>query len=137
MGNRLIGICLGFQALTSFSEESGGHKCLGLLGRSIKTTLIDQDSQKSNTAWREFELSKSYLEANGWNPYFGRSRKKSISGRVFYNHTYGVELKDKTSIQIEDLDQYAAVVTQKNIMGIQFHPEKSQIFGKNFLEFIL
>ena len=35
-GNKLIGICLGFQVLTEFSEEDGGTKCLGL----IKTNTI-------------------------------------------------------------------------------------------------
>ena len=136
-GNNIIGICLGLHALTAFSEESGGMKCMNLLGGNIKTRQMDQKSQKSNTGWLPFKIDKEFLLTNGFQPFYGRSRKKSLSGRVFYNHIFGAKTRAKNSICIPGLENFASVIINRNVMGIQFHPEKSQLLGKLLLEFIL
>lgn len=136
-GNNIIGICLGLHALTSFSEESGGMKCMNLLPGNISTSMLDPVSQRSNTGWHPFRIEKNFLIQNSWIPIFARSRKKTINGRVFYNHLYGAKIKSKHSLQIPNYQNFASVVIKKNIMGIQFHPEKSQALGKELFEFIL
>jgi len=136
-GNNIIGICLGLHALTAYSEESGGMKCMGLLGNDIKTTVLNKDSEKSNTGWLPFSITKEFLEINSWKPFYNRSRKQSLKGRVFYNHIYGANVRAKNSLQINGYENFSSVFVKKNIMGIQFHPEKSQVLGKLILEFIL
>jgi|TARA_B100001029_G_scaffold48172_1_gene38267 imidazole glycerol phosphate synthase glutamine amidotransferase subunit len=136
-GNNIIGICLGLHAFTSFSEESGGMRCMALLGKNIKTTVLNKDSEKSNTGWLPFSITKEFLDNNSWVPFYGRSRKQSLKGRVFYNHIYGANIKAKNSLQIQGYENFSSIVVKKNIMGIQFHPEKSQALGKLILEFIL
>jgi glutamine amidotransferase len=136
-GNNIIGICLGLHALTSFSEESGGMKCMNLLPGNASTLILDPLSQRSNTGWHPFTIDKNYLIQNLWVPFFARSRKKSIKGRAFYNHIYGAKINSKHSLQIPDYESFASIVVKKNIMGIQFHPEKSQTLGKELFEFIL
>tara|TARA_B110000014_G_scaffold48971_1_gene32430 strand:+ start:1003 stop:1623 length:621 start_codon:yes stop_codon:yes gene_type:complete len=136
-GNNIIGICLGLHALTAHSEESGGMKCMGLLGQDIKTTVLNRDSEKSNTGWLPFSITKEFLDINSWIPFYGRSRKQSLTGRVFYNHIYGANNQSKNSLQIMGYENFSSIVVKKNIMGIQFHPEKSQALGKLILEFIL
>ena len=56
---------------------------------------------------------------------------------MFYNHIYGANIKAKNSLQIQGYENFSSIVVKKNIMGIQFHPEKSQALGKLILEFIL
>ena len=136
-GNNIIGICLGLHALSAFSEESGGMQCMNLLPGNISTVILDQLSQRSNTGWHPFAIEKNFLIKNSWVPFFSRSRKKSIKGRVFYNHIYGVKTNSQHSLQIPEHRSFASLLVKKNIMGIQFHPEKSQSLGKELLEFIL
>jgi imidazole glycerol-phosphate synthase subunit HisH len=136
-GNNIIGICLGLHALTAFSEESGGKNCMNLLPGNIQTTILNQETNQSNTGWLPFTIEKNFLDQVGWSPFFSRSRKKSLKGRVFYNHIYGAKTEASYSLPISDHEEFASVVASKNIMGIQFHPEKSQLLGKLFLEFIL
>jgi len=136
-GNNIIGICLGLHAFTLFSEESEGKECMNLLDGNIETKILNCHSQKSNTGWLPFFIEKEFLDQAGWSPFFGRSRKKSLRGRVFFNHIYGAKIQSKNVINIAGYKEYASVVVEKNIMGIQFHPEKSQLLGRLFLEFIL
>lgn len=136
-GNNIIGICLGLHALTSFSEESGGMKCLNLLPGNVSTFILDPLSQRSNTGWHSFSIEKNFLIKNLWVPFFARSRKQSVKGRAFYNHIYGAKINSNHSLQIPDYQNFASLVVKKNIMGIQFHPEKSQSLGKQLFEFIL
>ncbi len=136
-GNNIIGICLGLHALTAYSEESGGMKCMSLLGNDIKTTVLNKDSEKSNTGWLPFSITKEFLDINSWIPFYGRSKKQSLRGRVFYNHIYGANNQSTNSLQIMGYENFSSIVIKKNIMGIQFHPEKSQALGKLILEFIL
>jgi imidazoleglycerol phosphate synthase glutamine amidotransferase subunit HisH len=77
------------------------------------------------------------LDINSWIPFYGRSKKQSLRGRVFYNHIYGANNQSTNSLQIMGYENFSSIVIKKNIMGIQFHPEKSQALGKLILEFIL
>ena len=123
--------------LLGFGTLRLSMKCMNLLGGNIKTRLMDQKSQKSNTGWLPFKIDKEFLLTNGFQPFYGRSRKKSLSGRVFYNHIFGAKTRAKNSICIPGLENFASVIINRNVMGIQFHPEKSQLLGKLLLEFIL
>ena len=136
-GQNIIGICLGLHALTAFSEESGGMKCLNLFHQNINTIQIHPDLQNSNTGWDEVTISRDFLDKVQWQPYFNRSKRKSVSGRVFYNHVYGCKYRGKNSIQINRNKEFASIIAKKNILGIQFHPEKSQQTGKEVLKLIL
>ena len=49
---KIIGICLGFQILTDYSEEDGGTECLGILKGSTKYI----DEHKTHNGWNSFIL---------------------------------------------------------------------------------
>ena len=133
-GGRLIGICLGYQILFDFLEEDGGVEGLGILkGRVERIRTL-----KSHTGW-EFFLFKNNKLSELWNSNkFSKSKKKIIKGRVFYNHNYGVIASDKNMInsEISNLEDYTSYTISEQIVGFQFHPEKSQITGQTLIEMI-
>jgi len=69
------------------------------------------------------------------------SRKQRVSGRVFFNHKYGIQLDEAADIdlkiQSKELSEFSALVHIKNLIACQFHPEKSQIMGELLLKMIL
>ena len=134
---KLIGICLGFQILFESTEENGGIQTLSILPGKVERI---RRTISSHNGWEDFTLDLSQVsEIKHWRKHF-KSRKKYLSGRCYYNHEYGVVNKMKTgvSLPISDvLSQYSGFVLTKNILAVQFHPEKSQNFGKEILECIL
>ena len=139
-GGRVIGVCLGYQVFTGFSEEDGGIKCLGLLkGKTKKLQILN--SPVSNNGWSDFSIKKEKLKKVGCSSEFQLSKKTTIDGRVYFNHEYGVEVESKLGfnckIQKKGLRKYSAAYFYKNLYGIQFHPEKSQSTGLELIKCIL
>ena len=135
-GNKLIGICLGFQAMTQFMEEDGGVEGLGLL--KARTVALPQ--AKSHNQWEAIQLNKAELAAKDYQAEFRLTKKRVFSGRVFYNHEYGVRCLDKRFLNMPispDLAPFSAMVINQQIIGMQFHPEKSQASGLALLKMIL
>ncbi|MFB6489887.1 MAG: imidazole glycerol phosphate synthase subunit HisH [Thermoproteus sp. AZ2] len=118
-----LGICLGMQLLFEESEESPGHRGLGLFrGRVVR---IEAD-RVPHIGW---ELT----EANGVCPIVQ-------SGYYYYLHSYGVEATGAPheGAFIKLRRKYVAAVCKGDIYGVQFHPERSGRAGlavlKAFLE---
>lgn len=135
-GNRLLGICLGFQLMGYSSDEDGGVEGLNIL-KGITKKL---DKSYSHNAWEKFILRKDELKSQSFNSALKLTKKQNINGRVFYNHEYGFILEDNNSfnkaISVE-YDKYSSIVVSGNIIGIQFHPEKSQQTGLDLMSIIL
>lgn len=130
---RLIGICLGYHILFDFLEEDGGVNGLGLLKGRVERLK----SNKSHTSWESFKFRKDQLSKIWIGNKFSKSKKKILSGRVFYNHNYGVisNGKDVLNFKIPNYE-YCSCSISKQIVGFQFHPEKSQVTGQILIEMI-
>lgn len=125
-GKPLIGICLGMQVLTDESDEIRVTKGLGIIpGRVERLEGAD---------WHI-----------GWNS-LSQANEESIvgdcqSGYYFFNHSYCFRGEDKYVLarsRISDqTPSFPAIVKNKNAIGIQFHPEKSQVCGKRLLNNII
>ena len=128
-GQKLIGICLGFQILTNYSEEDGGTECLGIVKGSTKYI----NNHKTHNGWSSFHLD---VRKMGKNLHIKKRQKKIASGRVYFNHELRVELECKTYTSKLD-NNITSFAIQDNIFGFQFHPEKSQKTGQEILELIV
>ncbi len=134
-GGRLIGICLGFQIMANFTEEDGGVEGLGLVDANVEKLPLG-----SHNSWESFYLRKTELNGQSFNSTHHLTRKKIIDGRVFYNHEYGFVNNESNvySNQVsEELNRYSGMLIKDNIIGIQFHPEKSQYTGLELVSMIL
>lgn len=121
----LLGICLGMQLMTAFSEE-GVTECLGLIqGRCI---MFDKSQVKCpHIGWAEV----AYNEAN---PLFAGVRQNEF---FYYAHSFYLPVQAETVARSENDVWFSAAVNSGNRYGLQFHPEKSGDAGlqilKNFI----
>lgn len=124
-GKPILGICLGFQMLFDESHEFGLHEGLGLLpGRVVK-----------------FPESSLNVPHVGWNQAH-QCRFHTLFQDVpnhsffYFVHSYYVEASQPDDV-LATTDygfSYPSVCARSNIMGIQFHPEKSQSAGLQMLK---
>jgi len=131
----LIGICLGMQMLFSKSFEMGEHIGLNIIEGNIEQ--IDKKSKKKkckipHISWNEifFEnkenLNKELVELNQRSFYFVHSFM------AFPLHKENIIAKCK----YYDID-VPAIVKKNNIVGFQFHPEKSGMNGLKLLKYTI
>jgi len=135
-GNRVLGICLGFQLMGDYSSEDGGVEGLGI----IKGRVEKLSDSFSHNGWEKFDFKKSDLCNNSFNSMLKLTRKQNIDGRVFFNHEYGFVVEDDVLFNkpvSKDFEEYSAMVVKDNIIGMQFHPEKSQQTGIEIISMIL
>jgi len=135
-GGRLLGICLGFQIMTKYSEEDGGVNCLGLIDGHVERI----GSGKSHNGWEPLQFRTDDMNEQLFHNQYKLTKKRVLNGRVFYNHEYGVIDKEDKSFSTPvstDFPQYDGLFVKDKIIGIQFHPEKSQITGLDLISMIL
>ena len=125
-GKKLMGICLGMQMLFEQSFEYGCHKGLGLLKGNIvpMKNSIPQDLKIPHIGWnalhitRESELFK-YIKPHDF---------------VYFVHSfYATDCDESVIATAEYGKELTAAVQKGNIIGCQFHPEKSGEVGLNIL----
>lgn len=134
-GKPLLGICLGMQLLFDDSEENGLTKGLGLLSGHVERlpgrTSEGLDYKVPHMGWNKLTFKRPTIIINN-----------ICEGHVYFVHSYYVKTHDEEVI-IASSDYHIevpAVVGKKNILGMQFHPEKSSKLGmqllKNFSEMV-
>lgn len=122
-GRPLLGICLGMQILFGSSEEDPGVEGLCLLPGSV-------------ARFRSSELKIPHM---GWNTLAVRNDSRLLAGadcrHVYFVHSYHVvpEDSDVIAATTEYGMRFVSAVESGNIMGTQFHPEKSQEVGLGIL----
>lgn len=121
----LIGICLGMQLLTKYSEEG---KVPGLGFVDAKTLLFDKNKMVEKL--RVPHMSWNLVKAAKENILFDSSKEL----KFYFVHSYHVVCNDKQDVLTTTDYGYNFVSSfcRGNIIGVQFHPEKSHHFGYSF-----
>ncbi len=122
-GKELLGICLGMQLLFEVSYENGEHEGLGILkGKIVK---FDVDEKIPHIGWNSLNIKKDsrLLQNIPKEPYF------------YFVHSYHLETdEDIVTSTVFYGKEIQVTVEEKNIYGLQFHPEKSGDVGLKVLK---
>lgn len=125
-GKKLMGICLGMQMLFEKSYEYGCHEGLGLLRGSIvpMKDSIPTDLKIPHIGWNSLHFTRQSNLFKYINP----------DDCVYFVHSfYATDCDDSVIATAEYGKELTAAVQKDNIMGCQFHPEKSGEVGLNIL----
>ena len=125
-GKPILGICLGMQMLFEKSYEYGEHKGLSLLKGSVVPMqgAIDEKLQIPHIGYNALIFKKSH-------PLLKYIKEGDF---VYFVHSYyAVDCEDSLVAYAEYDKDITAIVAKDNVMGCQFHPEKSGEVGLNIL----
>ena len=123
-----LGICLGLQVLFEKSEESPGIKGLGIFKGNVKK-FSSKTLKIPQIGWNSIMINKK-------NPILNNIKDNSY---FYFVHSYYVDPKDKSIILTKTNygQEFVSGIAKDNIIGIQFHPERSGEVGlqllKNFI----
>ncbi len=127
-GKDIMGICLGMQMLFDKSYEYGEHDGLGLIpGRVVPMARYIPEGLK--------------IPHIGWNPLILKGEKHPLfryldeGDCVYFVHSYfATDCTDAVIATAEYGRELTAAVARGNVMGCQFHPEKSGKVGLSILK---
>ena len=126
-GVPFLGICVGMQWLYTGSSEAPEQPGLGHFAESCA----------------HFSESPEKVPHVGWNSLEVRAGSRLLAGvepgeHVYFTHSYRAPVTADTAAITHYIEPFAAAVERGNVMGVQFHPEKSSATGLkilgNFLE---
>ena len=126
-GKPIMGICLGMQLLFHKSFEYGEHEGLGLIKGEIRpiADVIPNDLKIPHIGWNA-------LHFVGEHPLF---RYIKHGDHVYFVHSfYGANCAESVIATSEYGAELTAAVARDNVMGCQFHPEKSGEVGLGILK---
>ena len=127
-GKPLLGICLGMQFLATEGFENNKSKGLNFIEASVN--LMETDNTKNfnlpHVGWNEINILKNHAIFDGI----------KNNSNFYFIHSYQVVLKNNEFLFAETkyLKKFPSIIIKDNVIGFQFHPEKSSKNGLKILE---
>lgn len=130
-GNWILGICLGMQLLVTNSEEFGENDGLNLIKGEVK--------KLKSTNKKKYKIPHV-----GWNSIIFKENAYSNNllknvrnlSNFYFTHSFAVKttLEENTLAEtIYSDNSFSSIILKENILGVQFHPEKSGIAGEKMI----
>ena len=120
--NIIIGVCLGMQILFNSSQE-GKSPGLGLINNDILSFRDSGIKQVPHMGWNTIYEDNLPFSVKGYNRFY-------FCHSFYCPHNNNYDNSAKTTYKNI---KFSSVVIKNNVVGIQFHPEKSGMNGANFL----
>ena len=117
-----LGICVGMQLLADAGEEHGRQRGLGWIGGTVRLIEPADPSLK--------------VPHMGWNDVTPAAPHPLVAaGEAYYLHSYAFHPADPADLvaRTDHGGPITAAVARDTVIGVQFHPEKSQAYGLAFL----
>jgi len=129
-GRPFFGVCIGLQILFSGTEEGGWHECLDIFPGRVRK--LPPGLKIPHMGWNQVKQRVAH-------PVFDSIPDEA---NFYFVHSYYVEPDDKSLVagETEYGIPFCSVVARGNLIGTQFHPEKSGEFGlkmyDNFIKMV-
>src|SRR6201986_4990321 len=126
-GAPFLGICVGMQLLAPVGVEFGRHAGLGwIAGEVVKIAPADPTLKIPHMGWNELKVLTSHPVLKGIEP----------GAHAYFVHSFHFKpaLPEDLIATTDYGETLTAMVGNENIIGTQFHPEKSQATGLKLLE---
>ena len=121
-GTPFLGICVGMQLLADAGVEHGTTRGLGWISGTVRAIAPAADLKIPHMGWNDVVPTQGapLIEA----------------GEAYFLHSYHFDATDDADVlaKTDHGGPLVAAVGRDNILGVQFHPEKSQAYGINFLK---
>jgi imidazole glycerol phosphate synthase glutamine amidotransferase subunit len=126
---KILGLCVGAQAMLESSEESPEVPGFGWLKGTNALIKTSETKFVPRIGWDYLDLVEKYPDND-------LNKSLSLPNKFYFAHSYRFKIEDpKYIIAMSKSDHEISVVFLKNnLMGVQFHPEKSNKSGFIFLE---
>lgn len=119
-GAPFLGICVGMQLLADAGEEHGRHAGLGWIGGTVRAFDPQPGLRIPHMGWNDVVPSFAHPVI--------------AAGEAYYLHSYHFDADDHVAATSDHGGAFVAAVAKDNIVGVQYHPEKSQAYGLATLE---
>lgn len=117
-GTPFLGICVGMQLMAAAGEEHGLHLGLGWIDGVVRAMPSDAGVKIPHMGWNDVEPVCAH--------------PLIAAGEAYFLHSYAYEGTNVLATTRHG-GQVAAAIGEGNRIGVQFHPEKSQRYGLEFL----
>ncbi|RVT43874.1 imidazole glycerol phosphate synthase subunit HisH [Sphingobium algorifonticola] len=121
-GMPFLGVCVGMQLLADAGEEFGRHDGLGWIPGTVERIVpADSTAKVPHMGWNDVKVA--------------RNHPLLAQGEAYFLHSYHFTAADPADVAAttDHGGPLVAAVARGPIMGVQFHPEKSQRYGLSFL----
>ena len=125
-GKPLLGICLGMHLLSEYGEEGGRNQGLGLIAGHVTKLASTPNFPIPHVGWNTIKFREHHPVFEGV--------KYGID--CYFVHSYHFVCDNQKYIYgtTDYGKEFVSIIVEKNVIGFQFHPEKSQSNGLKLLE---
>lgn len=125
-GRPLLGICLGMQVFSDIGEEIQLNKGLGLIPGRVIQFSGELKIPVPHVGWNTVNFQKAH-------PVFNKI-KNGVDFYFVHSYHFACDNKEDVLATTDYGYEFPAIVGRKNVIGVQFHPEKSQKNGLQLIE---
>ena len=121
-GKPFLGICVGMQLMADWGREHGDHRGLGWIpGEVVPLEPADSSLKVPHMGWNDLAFGNGHALLSGLAP----------GQHVYFVHSYcfAAQRSDHVLAGVDYGGPVAAMIGRDNLVGTQFHPEKSQATG--------
>ena len=130
-----LGICVGMQMLATHSFENGKYEGLNWIKGEVKKVQRTSERLKiPHMGWNNLEIKKETAFIKKLKT---KLEFEKVSAYFVHSYNFLTKNEDNKIMTVNYGQEITAMVSENNIVGTQFHPEKSNFFGLIFLETFL
>ena len=120
-GTPFLGICVGMQMMADAGEEFGTHPGLGWIPGTVRRLPDSEDARVPHMGWNDVTPASQHALVE--------------PGEAYFLHSYAFDVADPAHRLAATTHggPVTAAIGRDTMIGVQFHPEKSQAYGLAFL----